>query len=192
MIKNIFTRFFYKKLFKSFGKGSFVQSFGRLLGPENISIGEKVSIHKSVWLQSLPLTGKKCCLSIGDGCSIGDFNHIVATECISIEADVLTANSVYISDNLHEYSNINIPVKKQPILQLRKVSIGRGSWLGEHVCVIGASIGAHCVVGANSVVTHDVPDYCVVVGAPARVIKRYNVTSQTWEKTDPQGNFIRS
>ena len=58
--------------------------------------------------------------------------------------------------------------------------IGEGSWLGEHVCVIGASIGKHCVIGANAVVVHDIPDYSVAVGAPARVIKKFNEDSNSW------------
>ena len=68
--------------------------------------------------------------------------------------------------------------------------IGRDSWRGENVCVLGAKIGRHCVIGANSVVTKDIPDYCIAVGIPARIIKRYCFDSQTWRRTDEQGNFI--
>ena len=72
----------------------------------------------------------------------------------------------------------------------QEVQIGEGSWLGENVCVMGVSIGKHCVVGANSVVTKDFPDYCVIVGAPAKIIKRYCFEQQKWKKTDNNGNFI--
>ena len=68
--------------------------------------------------------------------------------------------------------DINTPIKEQDISIVSPVVIGEGSWLGENVCVCGASIGKHCVIGANSVVTNDIPDYCVAVGAPARVIKK--------------------
>ena len=52
------------------------------------------------------------------------------------------------------------------------VSIGDGSWLGIKVAVMpNVSIGKGCVIGANSVVTRDVPDYHIAAGAPARVIK---------------------
>ena len=64
---------------------------------------------------------------------------------------------------------------------LKPVIIGEGSWLGENVCVCGASVGKHCVIGANSVVTRDIPDYCIAVGSPARVVKRYNFDKNTWE-----------
>ena len=46
----------------------------------------------------------------------------------------------------------------------------------------GITIGKHCFIGAGCVVTQNIPDYCVTVGNPARIIKRYNPQSQTWEK----------
>ena len=58
--------------------------------------------------------------------------------------------------------------------------IGDDSWIGENVCIIGASIGRHCVIGANAVVTKEIPDYCVAVGNPARVIKRYDFEQKDW------------
>ena len=54
--------------------------------------------------------------------------------------------------------------------------------MGENVCVIGAKIGKQCVIGANSVVIHDIPDYCVAVGSPAKIIKRYDYSTQIWKK----------
>jgi acetyltransferase-like isoleucine patch superfamily enzyme len=46
----------------------------------------------------------------------------------------------------------------------------------------GASIGVHCVIGANSVVLSDIPDYSVAVGSPARVVKMYNRSTKRWER----------
>lgn len=151
-------------------------------GYDNITIGDNVVVHNRTWLAALPLTGNEPQLVLKDGVTIGNYNHIYATHSIIIENDVLTADKVYISDNIHSYDNIDLPIIKQPIKQCRTVIIGAGSWLGEHVCVIGASIGKHCVIGANSVVTKDIPDYSVAVGAPARVIKRYDEKSNTWVK----------
>lgn len=155
----------------------------RMEGKENIAIGDRVTIQRMSWLAALPLTGRsECRLNIGAGSVIGNFNHIYATGIINIEENVLTADKVYISDNLHGYQDIDVPVLFQAITQLKSVTIGEGSWLGENVCVIGANVGRHCVVGANSVVTHDIPDYSVAVGAPAKVIKKYNHQTKQWEK----------
>ena len=180
-----------KKNLASFGANSYVESILRLQGAENISIGSRVVINANAWLASKPLTGLgESELKIDDYCFIGDYCHFWSTHSIRVEKKVIMANHVYIADNMHGYENIELPVIDQPIVQKRDVIIGEGSWLGENVCVIGANVGKHCVIGANSVVTHDIPDYCVAVGAPARVIKRYNFDSKLWEKTDPKGNFL--
>lgn len=170
-----------KRKYAKFGKGSMVKSPLRIDGAKNIKIGYNVIVQYKSWLAAVPLTGKESCsLEIEDGCIIGHFNHIYATESIILHKNVLTADKVYISDNLHGYGNITVPILKQPIIQKRKVEIGEGSWLGENVCVLGATIGRHCVIGANSVVTKDIPDYSVAVGAPAKVIKQYNSESKKW------------
>lgn len=172
----------YKQKFGSFCWSSYIGNPLRIDGGESIFIGENVSIKYKTWIASTPLTGDKSQLVFEDGCVIGHFNHIYATKSIILHKNVLTADKVYISDNLHGYEDIETPIKDQPVVQNGTVEIGEGSWLGENVCVIGAKIGKHCVIGANSVVTKDIPDYCVAVGAPARVIKRYNFENKKWEK----------
>ena len=160
-------------------------------GMKNIFIGDNVFIAHKTWLSALPLTGEtKCVLNIGDGSCIGNFNHIIATKSVIIGRKVLTADKVYISDNLHSYENVNIPIIDQQIKQISTVEIGDGSWLGENVCVIGANVGKHCVIGANSVVTRNIPDYSIAVGAPAIIIKRYCFATEKWLKTDLNGEFI--
>lgn len=177
--------------FQSFGKKSVIVSPLSIDGKENIRVGNRVFIAYKTWLAALPHTGESSCLlEFQDGVVIGHFNHIYATKKIVLEKDVLTADRVYISDNLHGYEDISIPIKEQPIVQHGEVVIGEGTWLGENVCVLGAKIGKHCVIGANSVVTKNVPDYCVAVGIPARIVKRYDKKKQFWRKTAPNGNFI--
>ena len=169
--------------FKKFGKKSRIDKPLRIDGKEYIEISDRVYVQPYSWLACQPLTGcSNPLLSIGNGSVIGNFNHIYATRKIVIEDHVLTADKVYISDNLHDYSSPDIPIVNQLIKQIGEVHIGEGSWLGENVCVIGASIGKHCTIGANSVVTHDIPDYSVAVGSPARVIKQYNFETKQWEK----------
>jgi acetyltransferase-like isoleucine patch superfamily enzyme len=62
----------------------------------------------------------------------------------------------------------------------KEVIIGSGSWIGENVCIIGASVGRNSVIGCNSVVTKDIDDYCIAVGSPARVIKRFDFNTRQW------------
>ena len=165
---------FNKHRFGYVGKSFRIYSPLKVQGHENMYFGDNVRIGNLTWLAALPLTGSNAKLIISSGSLIGHFNHIYCTRSITIEKDVLTADKVYISDNAHSYEDISTPIWKQPIKQLNDVVIGEGSWLGENVCICGASVGKHCVIGANSVVTHDIPDYSVAVGAPAKVIKIMN------------------
>lgn len=182
-IKNRITSLYYRSVLRNMGRSSVIISPLHLDGKENISIGDNVLVQYKTWLAARPLTGSdKCELKIGNGTVIGHFNHIYATQSIVIEENVLTADKVYISDNIHGYGDITVPILRQPVEQRGSVVIGSGSWLGENVCVIGASIGKNCVIGANSVVTRDIPDYCVAVGAPAKIIKKFNRNTGKWEK----------
>ena len=134
--------------------------------------------------QSLTEGGGKSSLIIKKGSRIGDFAHIYATNEIVIEENVLFANFIYVSDTDHGYEDPDIPVLDQPIIRKGKVRIGEGSWLGEHVCVCGASIGKHCIIGANAVVIKDIPDYSIAVGVPAKVVKQYNFETKKWERVN--------
>ena len=174
---------------ESFGHNSFIYK-PLYVSVTNIHIGDNVYVQYKSWLASESLTGNgEALLKIGNGCVIGHFNEIYSTHSIVIENHVLTADRVYISDNIHGYENIEIPILHQPIVQKKEVRIGEGSWLGVGVSVIGASIGKHCVIGSNVVVTKDIPDYCVAIGIPARIIKRYNPEVGKWLRTNPDGSF---
>jgi acetyltransferase-like isoleucine patch superfamily enzyme len=171
-----------RNIFRFLSSKALIQKLLRIDGKENISIHDGVIIQKFTWLAAVPLTNSdNCHLSIGKGSIIGHFNHIFATSEIEIGMNVLTADKVFITDNQHQFDNIHIPIHTQGVKQLSKVKIGDGSWIGENVCIIGASVGKNSVIGANSVVTKDIPDYCVAVGAPAKVIKKFDFKSNKWE-----------
>ena len=111
-------------------------------------------------------------ISVGDRCLIGKGSGIVGHLGITVGNDVWTGHHVYITDQNHGYGDLTLPISRQ-VMPERAVSIGDGSWLGHGTVVLpGASIGRHVVVGANSVVTGEIPDNCVAAGAPARVIRR--------------------
>ena len=173
--KNIFK-------YKKFGWKSLIKRPLKIDGSKNISIGSNVFIAEGSWLAAMPLTEFSPELIINDGTNIGHFSHIYATKSIYIGKKVLIADKVYISDNMHCYEDISTPIMEQSIVQKKAVLIGDDSWIGENVCIIGASIGKHCVIGANSVVTKDIPDFSVAVGSPAKIIKKYDFKNQKWMK----------
>lgn len=177
--------------FARFGKGSLIVAPIAIEGSDRISLGDGVYVAAQSCLAARPLTGAgECRLELGDGCAIGRFNHIYATRSVVLGARVLTANGVYIADNLHQFRETSRAVLDQPVQQIGDVEIGEGSWLGHNACVLGARIGKGCVVGANAVVTKDIPDYCVAVGAPAVIIRRYDDRTKEWRQTSPDGAFV--
>lgn len=183
--KRLYLLLLYKTKLGAFGWKSQIISPLLIEGGKRVVIGDGVLVKYKSWLAASLETGlPESSLIIEDGCTIGNFNHIYATHSIILHKNVLTADKVYISDNLHGYEDINKPIIQQPIVQKQEVEIGEGSWLGENVCVIGAKIGKHCVIGANSVVTKDIPDYSVAVGTPAKVIKQYDFNCNSWKKVD--------
>jgi len=171
---------FFSSGFKRFGKNIRFVAPDIIKGEQAISIGNNVYMGRRGWLQVLDHNADAY-MNIGDDTYIGRHVHIVCHDAIDIEAEVLIADKVYISDNSHDYRDINLSIRFAPVKPLKPVSIGRGSWLGENVCVIGASVGKHSVIGSNSVVLNDIPNYCIAVGTPAKIVKRYSESSGKWE-----------
>ncbi len=89
-----------------------------------------------------------------------------------------------------EIRSAYLAIEDHAVEQLNHVIIGDGAWLGENTCIIGASVGKNSVIGVNSVVTKNIPDYCGAIGSPAFIIKRFNFEANEWCKTDKDGNFI--
>ena len=183
IIKKLIFYLLNKNRYKKLGFRSYISKPLRITGKKYISIGEKVQIRYKCWFNALKLNNQLPVLEIGDGCVIGDFSHIAAVKKVVISKNVLTAQNIFISDHYHGYEEINIPIIQQAVKFKSEVFIGEGTWLGENVCVIGARIGRNCVIGANSVVTKDIPDYSVAVGFPAKVIKKYNSLTNKWERS---------
>lgn len=152
----------------------------------SISIGSGTMIGPHVSLSAGMMPGQKMLFDpvvrIGDRCLIGRGSGIVGHLSIDIGDDVWTGHYVYITDQNHGYERVDVPISEQTQPE-RPVSIGDGSWLGHGTIVLpGARIGRHVVVAANSVVTGELPDFCVAAGSPAKVIRHY----------DGAGNWPRS
>ena len=177
---HIITQTFYKNRFRNIGSGSLICKPLQLDSVSSISIGDFVYIAEGAWLMGN--IAKSNSISIGSGTTIGHFVHIVGLHSVMIGNNVLIADKVFISDCTHNYEDIRVPIINQDVKELSPVVIGADSWLGENVCVCGASVGKHCVIGANSVVIYDIPDYSVAVGSPARVVKRFDFEKKEWVK----------
>jgi len=175
-MKRVLSRYIFQWLFsnsfKQFGKKVFIQSPDIIEGEEFISLEDYVSIGSQCWLLAYKQEEVDPILKISKGSVVGRFSHIVTVKKVIIEQNVLIADKVYISDNIHSYENLQVPIMNQPIKYKADVIIGQNSWIGENVSIVGAKIGKHCVIGANSFVNSDIPDYSIAVGTPAKVIKK--------------------
>lgn len=165
--------------FKKWGKGAIIALPIKLRNEQFISIGEKVYIDPYSWLYA---ENQDSQLIIGKGSQIGRFFHCVSMKSVEIGSNVLIAERVLITDCNHCYENVEKPILDQGIIHINPVKVGAGSWIGEGACLVGCTIGENCVIAANAVVTKDIPNYSVVAGNPAKIIKKYNHYSEKWEK----------
>jgi acetyltransferase-like isoleucine patch superfamily enzyme len=185
-----FYRIFTSFLFSKFGKSVRIVYPLRIIGSKYISLHSRTTVQYGAFLAAIKFGDAIPNLEIKSGTLVGNFAHIVCTNQILIHENVLIADKVYISDNLHGYKNLDMPIHSQDLVQISNVEIGENSWIGENVCIIGSTIGKHCVIGANSVVTNDIGDYTIAVGSPARAIKKYCFQTSKWRKIDSNLKFI--
>jgi lipopolysaccharide O-acetyltransferase len=176
----------------SFGPGSRIDRPAHVVGPHAIAIGRDVRIWRYARLEALDTHAESRTatavsppfrITIGDGTIIQPFVHVGAVEQVEIGRGVLMASRVYITDHDHDYSNPDDPVIGNRRVIASPVRIGDWAWLGEGVMVLkGVTIGQRSIIGAGSIVTRDVPPLSIAVGSPARVVRRFDPTSRTWER----------
>lgn len=174
--------------FGRFGQGSIICfPHNTIFNERYIHIGEGTMIGPQATLSAGMVPGQVCLsdpvVRIGARCLIGKGSGIVGHFGIEIGDDVWTGHHVYITDQNHGYTDIDRPISLQTQPE-RPVRIGDGSWLGHGTVVLpGSQIGKHVTIGANSVVSGEIPDYSVAVGSPAKVIRRY-VEGDGWVRVD--------
>jgi acetyltransferase-like isoleucine patch superfamily enzyme len=149
--------------------------------PECVSIGNDVQINDFCWVSTAkeitesgrPTLKLEPRLSIGDGTYIGRFCTIACINKVTIDCNVLISDKVYIGDAMHGFLRTDIPIKAQYLWSPGPIRIKDGAWIGINAAILpNVTIGRNSVVGANSVVTKDVPDFCIVAGNPARILKK--------------------
>lgn len=167
------------------GRGSRVPFFFKgdptyLRGNGGVKIGRGVFVGSGAWFSVGP--GAK--LTIGDNVHINRGFVVACVGEVSIGRNVVMADRVFIGDTNHGYTDVSTPILHQPMAPPRRVVIEDDCWLGINACVLsGVTVGQHSVIGANSVVTRDVPPFSVACGNPAVVVKRYDWSKKQWIRT---------
>ena len=167
--------FLNKKKFGSIGKKSYFYKPSFVSGEENIYIGDNSGIWHNARVEVInEWNGKRYSpkLTIGNNVMIGQNLHMTLAESIDIEDNVVCSGRVTITDISHVTDDLTLPVLSQDIIT-KPVKICEGAFIGINATILpGVTIGKHAIIGANAVVTKDVPAYATVVGVPAKIIKR--------------------
>lgn len=174
-------RLYYRFIFKRLGKGSRIYRPMFISNADCIEIGDSVSIQDGVRLEAVrDPYNRTPSLSIGSNTLIEQNVHIVCHSSMIIGRDVSIAASCAIVDVTHPYQdgkggNIGHRIVDEDSF----VEIGDGAFLGYGVVVLpNVRVGKRAVIGANSVVTNDIPDFSVAAGVPARVLRIHSDGSQ--------------
>lgn len=121
-------------------------------------------------------------INIGDFTRVGLGNTLIGP--VKIGNEVILAQNVVISALNHNFEDVTMSIVHQGV-KTAPIIIGNNVWIGANSTILaGNHIGEHVVVGAGSVVTKDIPPYCVAVGNPARIVKRYDHKEQRWIRID--------
>ena len=179
----------WKKRFGCFGENSTIGYPAVITDESKIYIGKGTTILPNSRIQNYSnKTEGIDGIYIGDYCYLGFGLSLLNASKIRIGNSVLMASNVLISSENHGMDpESTIPYMDQD-LTARDVLIEDGVWIGQNVCILpGVTIGEKAIVGAGSVVTKSIPAYCIAVGNPAKVIKRYDFEKHLWESINKDG-----
>ncbi|WP_302420945.1 hypothetical protein [uncultured Megasphaera sp.] len=167
-----------------------IDSRSKILGLKCMRIGHAFSAGKGLWLEAVTeYKGVKLAprIEIGNGVSLSDFNHIGAAHYIRIGNHVLFGSKCYVTDHNHgiykgeNQSNPSIPPTERELTTNGFVIIDDNVWIGDNVVILpNVHIGYGTIIGANSIVSKDIPPNSIAVGSPAHVIKKYDNKTGKW------------
>ncbi len=152
----------------------------RLYGVKHAYLGKRFRILNGARFE-IHDEGK---LIIGEDCSIGQNFHVVSggNETLKIGNHVTISGNVFISNMNHSYEKINVHSFEQEHIA-KKTEIGDYCFIGYGAVILpGTILGKNVIVGANSVVHGEFPDYVVIAGNPAKIIKYYDLEKNKWIK----------
>lgn len=184
VIARIHTALVYARAMKACGRRNIVR---RPLSAtwEHICLGDDCRIGSGCRIEGVAGHGGRRyapVIRFGDRVSLEQRCTIVAAATLDIGRDTTVSYDVMITDVDHEYEALGVHVLRQPI-RVRATSIGENCFIGAGAKILaGTRLGRQCVVGANAVVRGDFPDYSVLIGNPARLVRHYDIEQGRWRR----------
>ena len=173
-----FRALLYKMFFGHIGNLTYIGKPCFLEGCKNIFIGNKTRIFPGIRMEAI----SEGIIKLGDNCAIEQNVHITSGGKLVIHNNVTISANTFITNIDHEYSDINKSVMDQGHI-IKETIIEEGCFIGYGAAIqSGTKLGKHCVVGTNSVVRGEYPDYSVIVGSPGRIVKRFDIQQNKWVK----------
>lgn len=180
--------------FHYMGKNAFIERpFIKISGRKYICIGNSCYIGKNARIEAVYKYNDKYYtpqIIIGNDVCINQNFHCTCASSINIGNGTSITANCGIFDIVHPYTDIKLNPRCADIKAI-PITIGENCLIGMNsVLLPGTTLGNHCIVGANSTLSSNYPSYTVIVGSPAKIVKRYCFETNFWRKTDSQGNFI--
>jgi acetyltransferase-like isoleucine patch superfamily enzyme len=164
----------------SIGPNSHVDSTAQVLGWDNIRIGRNTIISEHCCINVNLRDALR--LTIGDNCFIARRNFFSTGDFIEIGDYCLTGPNCNFLGAGHVTTSPFVPYIASGIESYGRMTIGMNCWLTSGVTILGGvSIGYGTIIGANSLVTIDIPPFALATGAPARIVKLFNRKQQSWQ-----------
>lgn len=172
------------------GKGVQIhRPHSRIRASKQIKIGARTEIGPNALIVPiLEYAGVRHCpeIRIGEDVYIGPNVYLVCAKSVSIGDGCVLSESVFLNDNGHGLDPEAGLIMNQPLVEAKPIEIGKACFLGLRCAVMpGVTLGDHCVVGINSVVTKSFPPYSMIAGAPARLVRSYSLEHKTWMPPNP-------
>jgi len=140
-----------------------------------LELGAHALLEPGVWLTA-PGSAR---IRIGAGTLLNLGVMVAAAELVEIGEHCMLANGCFVTDSSHRFDDPGRPVPWQGFTTEGPTRLGDNVWCGAHVVITGGvTVGERCVIGANSVVTGDIPPYSIAVGVPARVLRTIEYESK--------------